>query len=179
MKIEAYLDEKTFRRFTMFDILKRRKYWKSPVTFASILSVSAIICFIMHRVDGAVLLGTVLLVVGLGMPLIHFLNFFFSLRKLVAQQALKTPRLVYTLTLTEKSKGIEIDNGKEHAVYEWKQVFHAYRDTDATYLYLTPERAFLLPHDYIMEGDDGLWKLIDKKVSKDRRTDIRKKKDRR
>lgn len=178
MRIEAYLDEKLFRRFTMFDILKRRKYWRSPVTFASILSVCAIICFIMNHVDGAVLLGSVLLVVGLGMPLVYFTTFFFSLREEVKKQELKTPRLVYTLTLTDKARGIEIDNGKEHAVYEWKQVFHAYRNTDATYLFLSPMQAFLLPHDYIAEGDDGLWELIEKKVPADRRTDIRKKKDR-
>lgn len=178
MKIEAYLDEKIFRRFTMFDILKRRKHWQSPAIFASILSFCAVICYIMHRVDGAVLLGTVLLVVGLGMLVVHFVSFFFSLREEVKKQELKTPRLVYTLNLTEKSKGIEIENGKEKAVYEWKRVFHAYRDKDATYLYLSPDRAFLLPHDYIMEGDDGLWAMLEKKVPKDRRTDLRKKKDR-
>ena len=67
METKVVLDSKTFKEFTVFDCLKRRKAWKSPVTFALIMSISALVCFIMHKVDGAVLLGTVLLVLGLGM----------------------------------------------------------------------------------------------------------------
>ena len=50
-------------------MMRRRKVWKAPVTFASILSVSAVICFIMRHVEGAVMLGCVLLIVGLGLNL--------------------------------------------------------------------------------------------------------------
>ena len=81
MKIDVILSENLFRRFTLFDILQRRKMWRSPVIFASILSGCAIICFIMHHVDGAVLLGSVLLAVGLGMPAVYFSTFFTSLYK--------------------------------------------------------------------------------------------------
>lgn len=174
MTIEVTLTEEVFRRFTMFDLLKRRKMWRSPAIFASILGAAAIICFIMNHVEGAVMLGTVLLVVGLGMPAVYFGTFFSSLKKQILAHGLKRPQKVYTLVLTEKAKGIGISNEKEHADYEWKQVHHIYRDELATYLFMTRERAFILPHFCIEEGEDALWKLITKKVDKARTTDLRK-----
>jgi hypothetical protein len=170
MTIEATLTEEIFRRFTMFDMLRRRKMWRSPVTFASIMSVSAAICFIMHHVEGAILLGSVLLIVGLGMPLAYFVAFFSSLRKQILQQGLKRPQAFYTLCLTEKSDGIGIRNAKEQASYKWKDVHHVYRDTIATYLYMTPQRAFILPHTCIEEGPEALWNLIEKKIPVQKRT---------
>lgn len=170
MTIECTLTEAIFRRFTMFDMMRRRKVWRSPVTFAAIMSTSAVICFIMHHVDGAILLGTVLLVVGLGMPLVYFISFFSSLRKQILQQGLKRPRAFYTFCLTEKFDGIGIRNETEQTSYKWKDVHHVYRDTIATYLFMTPQRGFIIPHTCIEEGPNELWKLIDKKIPAERRT---------
>ncbi len=170
MKIDVILSESLFRRFTMFDILKRRKMWRSPVIFASILSGCACVCYIMHHVDGAILLGSVLLAVGLGMPAVYFSTFFSSLRKEIKNQNLKTPRQVYTLELTDKADGIFIRNKTEKATYKWEQVFHVYRDKDATYLFLTAARGFILPHDCVPEGADALWTLITSLLPENRYT---------
>lgn len=174
MTIEVVLSEETFRRFTMFDILSRRKKWRPSAIFASILGVSAIICFAMNHVQGAYLLGTVLLVVGLGMPAVYFCTFFSSLKQQVLLHGLKRPKLVYTLELTPKGKSITVHNEKERVEYEWKRVFHVYRDKEATYLFITPARGFILPHVCVEEGEDALWELIEKKIPAERRTDIRK-----
>lgn len=170
MKIDVILSESLFRRFTLFDILKRRKMWRSPVIFASILGGCACVCFIMHHIDGAVLLGSVLLAVGLGMPAVYFSTFFSSLRKEIKNQDLKTPRPVYTLELTDKPDGIFIRNKKEKATYKWEQVFHAYRDKTATYLFLSATRGFILPHDCTSDNGDALWHLLTSMLSADRRT---------
>lgn len=170
MKIPVNLTEEVFRRFTIFDVLKRRKAWRPPVVFASIMGVSAAICYWMNHVDGAILLGNVLLTIGLGMPIVYFTTFFSSLRKQVLKHGLSRPQLVYTLELTHKAEGIVVSNEKEQAVYQWKQVFHVYRDTIATYLFMTPDRGFILPHTCIEEGPDELWKLLEKKIPKERRT---------
>lgn len=172
MKIDVYLTEALFRRFTMFDILKRRKMWRSPVTFASILGGCACVCFIMHHVDGAVLLGSVLLAVGLGMPAVYFSTFFSSLHKEIKNQQLKSPRLVYTLELEDKPDGIFIRNKKEKATYKWEQVFHVYEDKNATYLFLTAARGFILPHDCIPAGKDALWNLLTAKLPAERCTKL-------
>lgn len=167
MTIPVELSAEVFRRFTIFDILRRRKLWRSPVIFATILGISAIVCFLMHHVDGAVILGCVLLAVGLGMPVIWFTSFFLSLRKQILQQGLVRPQLVYTITLTPKKIGAQ--NEKEQVQYDWKDVHHAYRDLLATYLYITPERAFLLPHTCV-ENSDELWNLLKKKLPEEKRT---------
>ncbi len=164
MVINSYLSESVFRNFTIFDILKRRKSYRSPVIFASIMGISAIICFIMNKIDGAVLLGSVLLVVGLGMPLVYFITFFSSLKKQVKAQNLNPPRLVYTLDLTDKEEGIHIENGKEQANYKWKMADCAYNAKDCIYLYLTRDRAFLLPKESLKENEKMVWQLIVKRL---------------
>lgn len=175
MTIPVTLTEEVFRRFTMFDILRRRKMWKPSVVFAVIMGTSAGICYYMNHVDGAVLLGNVLLTIGLGMPVVYFTTFFSSLKKEVLRHGLKRPQQVYTLELTHREQeGIRVSNEKEQAAYLWKQVFHAYRDETATYLFLSPDRAFLLPHTCVEEGEEALWDLLRKKIPEERRTDLRK-----
>lgn len=162
MKIDVVITEAIFRRFTMFDLLRRRKVWRSPAIFAGILVPCAIICFVMSHVRGAILLGSTLLVVGLGLPLYYFVAFFASLNQQIVTMGLKKrPMEAYSLELTGKPNGIHITNGKETADYEWKMVHHVYRDKMATYLYMTPSRAFILP-DTSLEGDQGeeMWLLI-------------------
>lgn len=172
MKIDVMLTEALFRRFTMFDILKRRKMWRAPVTFASILGGCACVCFIMHKVDGAVLLGSVLLAVGLGMPAVYFSTFFSSLQKEIKKQKLKSPRLVYTVELTDKPDGIFIRNKTEKATYKWEQVFHAYHDKNATYLFLSAMQGFILPHDCAPTGSDALWNLLTSQLPAERCTKL-------
>ena len=169
MTIEVELSGAEFRRFTIFDLLRRRKQWRGPVLFALILGVSAVLCFSKSETQGAVFLGNVLLTVGLGLPCIYFGYFFSSLNRQVQKQGLTRPQHVYTVTLEDKSKGILADNGKEQLSYEWKSVHHAYRNLTATYLYLTPQRALLLPHS-CLEDPDKLWALITKKLPKEKCT---------
>lgn len=169
MTIAVWLSESHYRNFLIFNILKRLKLYKSPVIFASILTTSAIISFIMHRVQGAVFLGSVLLLVGLGVPAVYFISFFSSLRKQVKQQNLNPPRLVYTLQLEKGSETFEITNDKEKAVYRWKDVFHAYYEKDAIYLFITEERAFLLPFT-VLEDCNEVFNLIEAKITTQRCT---------
>ena len=167
MTIEVFLTPGEFFRFTMFDTFRRKKMWQSPVIFASILTVCAMVCFYMHHIDGAVMLGTVLMVVGLGLAVFYFVSFFLSLFLQICKQGL--PRAVYTLTLTN-TKEFHIANATEQIDYPWKQVYHAYRGKTATYLYATPARAFILPHYYAEGGSEELWKLISKKLPADKLT---------
>lgn len=167
MTIEVILTPGAFIRFTMFDIFCRRKMWKSPVMFAAILTACAMVCYYMHHIDGAVMLGTVLMVVGLGLVVFYFVSFFLSLFLQVRKQAL--PRTVYTLTLTD-SKEFHIENETEKVDYPWKKVHHVYRRKLATYLYVTPVRAFILPHYFVEGGAEALWKLLSKKLPKEKLT---------
>lgn len=162
MTIAVTLTPEVFRRFSLFDTFRRRKMWRSPATFAAILGSCAMVCYGMHHVEGAVMLGTVLLIVGLGMPISYFTAFFTSLSKQIKTQGL--PKKVYTLHLSTNARGIAIENDREHADYAWKDVFHVYRDKNATYLFMAPTRAFILPHACVEEGADALWSLLRQKL---------------
>lgn len=169
MTIEVRLSEQHFRNFLIFNILTRLRLYKSPVMFASILTVSAIISFFMHTVGGAILLGVVLLVVGLGVPVVYFTSFFVSLRVQVRQQNLNPPRLVYTLRFDSASDLIEISNDHENVTYRWEDVFHAYHEKDAIYLFITGERAFLIP--FVACADkNAVWDLMETKLGTERST---------
>ena len=151
-----------FRRFTLFDTFTRRRMWRSPAIFASILGACGCICLLMHHIDGAVLLGSVLLLVGLGFPASYFANFSRSMQKQIKVFGLNTPKHVYTLNLSKSSEGISVKNEKEHVDYKWENVFHVYRDKQATYLYMNPQRGFVLPHADTDDHGEALWKLMQK-----------------
>jgi len=121
----------------------------------------------MNKIEGAVLLGIVLLVVALGMPVVYFSTFFTSLKKQVKAQNLNPVRLVYTLEFSEESDALEISNAKEKASYQWQDVFHAFYEKEAIYLFITNERAFLLPFE-VLESKAEVWKLIVSKVPAER-----------
>lgn len=169
MTIDVNLSGAEFRSFTIFDVLRRRKQWQGPMLFALILGVSSAVCFTRSETQGALLLGNVLLIVGLGLPCIYFSYFFSSVNRQIRQQGLTRPQKVYTVTLADKTKGITADNGREQLTYEWKSVHHAYRNLTATYLYLTPQRALILPHT-CLENPDELWALITKRLPKEKCT---------
>lgn len=100
-----------------------------------------------------------LLGVGLGVPCVYFAFFFSSLNRQIREQGLTRPQHVYTVTLSDRKKGIAADNGRETLEYERKSVHHAYRSLTATYLYLTPQQALILPHT-CLDDTEALWKLI-------------------
>ena len=168
VKIQVRLDEMEFMKFSWFDALRCKKIWRRPALFASILGTAAVVCFVLHERRGAVLLGSMLLVVALGLPAAYFLSFFLSLRKQSAKLA--GGKYVYTLEMYDDARGFAVDNGNEHTSYPWEQVFHIYRDEAASYLYITPQRAFLIPHDCVKDGGDGLWALVGRQIPVDRQT---------
>ena len=170
MTIEVNLTAELFRRFTLFDTFTRRKMWRSPAIFAAILGASGCICLLMHHVDGAVLLGCVLLLIGLGFPASYFSNFSRSMQKQIKTFGLDKPKKVYTLHLTKSSEGISVRNEKEHVDYKWENVFHVYRDKQATYLYMNPQRGFILTHADTDDNGAKLWKLMEQMLPKNKLT---------
>lgn len=171
MKIEVTLTKEEYRRFFIFDYLIRRKLWRSPALFAAILGVSAVICFCMGHVDGSAFLGSVLLVVGLGVPLVYFINFFNTLRLQI--KTYKLPRTVYTLELTNDKNGIKVYNDSEKVEYAWSKIYHVYRNKTASYLFITQSRGFVIPHYFVPGGADALWQLLERCVSAEKLTPLK------
>lgn len=171
MKIEVRLTEKEFISFGWFDALRVKRAWRGPALFTAILGGAAALCFTFYARRGAVLLGSALLLVALGLPAAWFLSFGASLRKQAKAAGLSEEKHVYTLELQDDAAGVTVDSGKEHAVYAWQQVFHVYRNRTASYLYITPQRAFLIPHTCVECGPDALWALMGRHIPAGRQTD--------
>jgi hypothetical protein len=158
--VPVTLDEKALRRFTVFDMLTVKRMWRSPLIFALMMSGFATVCFFMvGRAEGAALLGGVLLTVGLGLPILYAFRFARLVDAQVKRHGLTRPRLVYTLGFSREENGVFAENpGGESARYEWARLSGAFRDSGCVYLYVTKNRAFILPENQANGGD--LWALF-------------------
>lgn len=166
MNIRVCLSKGDFMRFGWFDALHHKQVWRRPALFAAILGAAAIVCFIFHARRGAVLLGCVLTAVAAGLPAAYFLSFYLSLRRQGA--GLGEGKYVYTLTLYDDARGLTVDNGSEHAAWTWDQVYRVYETDTAAYLYLTPQRAYLIPYACVKAGGEKLHALLTRWVPEGR-----------
>ena len=143
--VPVKLTAKGFRDFAIYDTLVRQRRWVLPVVFCLILSASAAICYTLRgRSPNAGMLVGVLLVVGLGLPLVYFISFFNSIRQQNRRMGLREPKEVYTVTLD--GQGVHVDAGAEHMDHTWDSVYQAHLRPDAVYLYPSPRQAYLLPY---------------------------------
>lgn len=155
--IPVRLDAKTFRRFSRFDTLRLRKRWVRPVVFALILAAFAVVALLSRREQSG-MIAAVLLVVGLGLPLVYFGTFFSQVNLQVSRFGLDKPKRVYTVTLNADGVGVTNDRKQEEAVQlPWKEVQAAFRVKGCIYIYANAVRAFLLPDGQGDTDPDVLW----------------------
>lgn len=154
--IPAKITRPVFRHFAFFNVFYHQKHWKRPLIFALLMSAFSIICFFLrNRREGAVMLGAVLLIVGLGLPFAYFLSFSLSLRGQMKRMDLRGQRIAYTLRM--ETKGFHVTTGAEAADYPWEAVHMVYRTSDCDYLYISASKAYLLPHN---SSKEKIWTLL-------------------
>ena len=162
--IPVRLDAKTFRRFSCFDTLKLRKRWVRPVVFALILTAFALVALLSGKAQAG-MIAAVLLVVGIGLPLVYFGFFFSQVNVQVARYGLDKPRRVYTVVLNADGVKVTNDQRDEAAVQvPWKEVQAAFRVKGCVYLYVNAARAFLLPDGQANVSPDELWACLQKQM---------------
>lgn len=171
-RIDVRMDEKTFRDFMLFDSFRYRKIWKRPVFFAAAFTVFAAICFAMRGTrEQADLLGTVLLIVGLGLPLVYFGMFFRTMADQIKRLKLETPRLFYTIQLSDEPEGIRMSaKGVPDQVFSWEKAERAYRAAEVVYLYAAPGQAVVLPFQDVKAGREALWEFLRGRLGEERLT---------
>lgn len=158
--IPVKLDEKTFERFARFDMFALRKKWIRPAVFSLILVLFAFVA-LLARKEQSGMIAAVLLVVGIGLPLVYIGTFLSQVNMQAARAKLKPARPVYTVTLREE--GIRIENNqKEEEPQEaaWDSIQKAFRKRDCIYLYVTAGKAFLLPAKQADAPDHEVWAFI-------------------
>ena len=170
--IVSRIDAKTFRRFAYFDAYRLKKRYRTPVTFLALMLFFAACCFLVAgRKPGAMMVGSVLLIVGLMLPLAYFLSFALSVR--AQTQELKQPRKAYTLTLTDEANGVHVANAKEQVTLPWNKIYGAYRLPGCIYLYAHPTKAFLLPDGQASVTADELFAFLISHIGDKRTQDCR------
>ena len=151
IRIPVRLDGALFRRFALFNAFRRQRRWVRPLLFAAIFGGFAAVCFLSGRAQGP-LLGTVLLLVGLGLPLVWVAAFLLQVRGQIKQAGLSKARPVYTVVL--RPDGLHVHReGKDAQALDlpWTKVYAACLVRGCIYLYVSPVQAFLLP-----EGQGGV-----------------------
>jgi len=185
--IPVKVDAKIFRKFAVFDMLGRKKRWKSPVIFAAIFLMFALICFLLRgRAEQAELLGGVLAGVGIVLPTVYFITFFHSITLQIKSMKLEKPQHAYTVELSDAVDGIRVISAADQSVtvnHQWNAVHAAYRADGCIYLFVSPVQAFLLPDGQALTADkqeplsaDELWEVLRKHITGEKMKDIRRKK---
>ena len=167
--VAVNMDRKQLRSFALFDAFTLKKRWKKPVLFATILTVFSIVCFMLTSFEQNRLLGTVLLAIGLGLPIVYVLMFLIQIGDEVKKLQLKKPRKVYTLVFSNEKITVTNNLVKEDPItLEWQKLPVAFRRKNAIYLYVTRARAFVLPAGQADASDDELWAMFERNMQKGR-----------
>ena len=160
--IPVRLDEKTFKRFARFDMFVLRKKWVRPVLFSLILIVFAFAALLIRKEQSG-LIAAVLLMVGIGLPVVYFGSFLSQVNMQSLQRKLKPARSVYTVTLRESGILVRNNQRQEDPLeMDWGSIQKAFRRKGCTYLYVTPAKAFLLPDGQADVPDEEVWNYLEK-----------------
>ena len=166
--VTVKLDEKTFKRFARFDMFSRRKKWIRPAVFSLILIVFAFIALLTRKEQSGVI-AAVLLVIGIGLPLVYIGTFLSQVNLQAARANLKPDQPVYTVTM--RDEGVRIVNDRkaeEPQEVSWDSIHRAYRKNGCIYLYVTPSKAFLLPSKQADAPDHEVWDFIRKRLGEEK-----------
>ncbi len=157
--VTVRLDKRTFRRFAVFDALRVRRMGRRPLVFALLMLAFAAAALLLRREQSG-MIAAVLLVVGVGLPLVWAGSFLSQINLQAEKNKLTPPRLVYTVTLSEEGVCVQnVQREEETLRLGWSEVWRAWRRRDCIYLYVTERRAFLLPSGQADAPDDEVWAL--------------------
>lgn len=172
-KIDVSLDERSYRSFAVFDRLVRTGSWKRPLAFLLAFVVLATVSFIAAASgrQGALLLGSVLMVIGIVFPVSHYVRFISGLSQWIARLGLKgkSKRFAYTLKFREDPRALIVqDANKARLVFPWKDLHGVWRRKNAVYLYVEAGKAYIVPPSVEKEKRDAAWELLRQVVPRDR-----------
>lgn len=160
MEIEVKVDAGIFLKFALFDTFVRQKRWRLPAAFLIIMSGFGIVCFAMQGVrEQAWLLGTVLLLLGWGLPAFYVLHFLYSVKQQIKRMGLTQPQSVYTLKLSDD--GVMVSNKKDKINFRWDKLYAVYDRKDCVYIYAAPNKAYILPYKQFKDDEQTFSKLAE------------------
>lgn len=143
--VHVRINTAIFRRFALFDAFRLRRRFLSPAVFCAVFVALSFLCMAVGGEQGR-LIGTILQIIGLGLPVCYVLAFLLQVHDQCRRLGLKTLRPAYTLHLGETELRVINDMQKEpEVVLPYAALHGVWRASGAYYLYAAPARAFILP----------------------------------
>ncbi len=169
LTLRVHMDGAIFRRFALYDAFVRQGRRRSLALFSGILLAAALACALLrHQAEQALLLTWVLGLIAVGLPLVYYASYRLSIRQQIKAMGIAAPRYVYTVTIHPRD-GITAHVGQEPTTYPWPSIHAAHRCPSATYVYVTPQRSYLLPHDQMDGGASALWHMLEEALPPSKR----------
>lgn len=164
MLLSITLGPASFKRFAQFNAFTRQKKLRRPISIGVAGFIGAIISFAMQEVsENMFLLGVLLCVIAFFVPGTYFRTFYASVKEQTAKMNIDPPRLVYTIELTSAADGVRYyypDEKKPAGVFSWKDLTGIWRTDRAIYLYVSEDRALLIPDSTKFTSQDEAWNFI-------------------
>lgn len=159
--VRVIMDIPTLRRFALYDVFIFRHGWRLPTIFSGIMLIFGLIAFFSGK-SQAYLLGSVLMLIALGMPAAYYFTFIGQVKARGKALGLEKRKAAYTVALTPDGVTIENNMKQEDLVHlEWDKLHAACRGREAIYLYAAPQKAFILPDGQADLPAQELWKLLE------------------
>lgn len=159
-----------FIRFGFFDSYRLRKKWKMPLLVTGgflALALLARVCT--GRLSGAETWMNIALVIAAAIPVMNVSAFWGGLLNQIGKHQLSRHTTNYLVVLGPK--GVGIIHKTEHAHCSWEHVYRIYRVPGCIYLYVSADRAFLLPD---AENTEDAWAMITAYADAQKIVDLRK-----
>lgn len=150
LTVSVHMTPKLYRDFTLYDIYIRQKRWRQLALFAGILLVSAALCLWKQ----GYLLTAVLSLIAVGLPAANIQNTVRFLNMQSKKAKLDEKPLAYTLTFGPEK--IRVQSGKDVTGYRRESIHRVVYRQGGVYLYVQPDKAYLLPAADIPGGPDAL-----------------------
>ena len=167
--IHVKLDPKTFRGYCAFDTFRRQRRWYPPIMAGMVLVTLSAALLLTGKGTGA---AGALMGLGIAVPMVVFGLYFIQIEAQIARQKLKQAPAVYSLSFTAEGVRVVNDQKEEAPVdLSWDRLWAAFRRADCIYLYVNPERAFILPDGQASVSPDALWTYLKRHLGESRCTD--------
>ncbi len=166
--VSVTLDTKAFRRFALFDTFVVKKRGRKPLLFSLILLAFAAAALWLRKEQSG-MIAAVLLVIGLGLPILYVGVFISQLNMQAERFKLGKGRKVYVVTL--ENSGVTVHNlqqKEEDLKLSWDGIWRAYQRKGCVYLYVSPAKAFLLPAGQADAPDRELLDVLREKLPSSR-----------
>ncbi len=165
--IKISIDSYDFKHFSYFHTFYNLRSYRRPLLFFALLCAFGVLCLAPVLRGGPVPLpAIVLLSIAVLIPLAYFLQFGLSVRDQCKTLHLYSPREVYTLRFSSDSF-YAAPLGQQAIRAPWSELWHAYRTKYGIYIYVNPQRAFIVPPQ---ASSDAIWATLEQKLDPSRCT---------